>query len=623
MLTIKKGAEALKKIPWVTIGIVCLFLIFALLIVNNHLNNNQALMPTGADISFEGEYSVNGGPWHKIEEGTHIPATDGDVTLRGYFHMYAPSGEYLRAAKKGTTVAFFLDHVNVKVYESGQGPYELYNENPLIGASACGEIWLPYALLGDTEEPIEIVIHNPHAFGNENAVDEFLSCVDFWSGSDMEKEVQESGKGQRMLGVTFAIGAIVMLGIAMFSTMLRLPKSLLIWLFGFVTLFAGAYLAYSSKGVYFWSELIAVNTSIIGVSLMYYTLFISAIAVFFFKKTKKIGWVLTGAMGLLDVGCILFPLVTKGYFYDTMALWAAAQGSCNLILLACLVREMICADRKMRAAYIGMILPLIAFEVDVFATVNGYWQGGVVSKYVFVVLFISVLTFVLYVIPQNIRAIGRAKELELQRSRLEVEKNAVEAELKESRIAIMLSQIRPHFIYNTLGTIERLCLKNPQLAFDLVRNFSLYLRGNFSELDSVAPIRFTEEMKHVQYYANIEKVRFPDIEIDYQLDAVDFALPAISVQPLVENAIKHGLMQLESGGRIVIRSYETETHFCVEVSDNGVGFDTSVPIDKKEHVGLKNIRERLKAIVNGELIVESTPNVGTISTIMIPKEKTV
>lgn len=621
MLTLKKSAKALKKIPWVTFGIIFLFMIFALLIVNNHLNNKQALMPTGADISFKGEYSVDGGPWYKIEEGEHIPATKGDVTLRGYFHMYAPSGEYIRPAKKGMTVAFMLDHINVKVYESGQRPYELYNENPSIGHSACGEIWVSYTLMGSTEEPIEIVIHNPHAFGNETAVDEFISCVDFWSGSDLEKAVQDTGKSQRYLGLLFLIGAIVMLGIALFSTLIHIPKSLLIWLFGFVTFFAGAYLSYSSPGVYFWSELIAVNTSIIGVSLMYYMLFISAIIAFFSKKTKAIGLVLTGAMGLLDVGCILVPIVTKGYFYDTLGIWAAAQGACNLILLVCIVKEMVCSTRKMRMAYVGMILPLVAFEIDVFATVSGYWQGGVVSKYVFVILFISVLAFVLYVIPQNIRAIERAKELELQRSRLEVEKNAIEAELKESRISIMLSQIRPHFIYNTLGTIERLCLKDPQKAFELVRNFSFYLRGNFRELDSVAPIRFSEEMKHVQYYVNIEKVRFPDMTIEYQLDELDFALPAISVQPLVENAIKHGLMPLESGGRVVIRSYKTETHFCVEVEDNGAGFDVNIPIGKKEHVGLNNIRERLKALVNGDLIVESTIGVGTKAIIMIPKEE--
>jgi sensor histidine kinase YesM len=160
------------------------------------------------------------------------------------------------------------------------------------------------------------------------------------------------------------------------------------------------------------------------------------------------------------------------------------------------------------------------------------------------------------------------------------------------------------------------------MASELVRNFSLYLRANLSELDSIVPILFSDEIKHVQYYVNIEKVRFPDMTIEYQLDMSDFSLPAISVQPLVENAIKHGLMPLESGGRVVIRSYQTDTHFCVEVTDNGVGFDTGCLIDKKEHVGLYNVRERLRAIVNGELRVESTEGAGTTATILIPKEKT-
>ena len=219
-------------------------------------------------------------------------------------------------------------------------------------------------------------------------------------------------------------------------------------------------------------------------------------------------------------------------------------------------------------------------------------------------------------------AAEKAKDLELQRSKLEAEKNIMEAELKESRISIMLSQIQPHFIYNTLGTIERMCLKDPEKAFDLVRNFSLYLRGNFSELESVTPIRFEEELKHVEYYVNIEKVRFPDMNIEYDVEVTDFVLPALSVQPLVENAIKHGLMRLETGGTVVISTYETPEHFCVEVKDDGVGFDTSLPIEGKKHVGLRNIRGRLNAMVNGELIIESEIGIGTKAVIMIPKEGT-
>ena len=82
-------------------------------------------------------------------------------------------------------------------------------------------------------------------------------------------------------------------------------------------------------------------------------------------------------------------------------------------------------------------------------------------------------------------------------------------------------------------------------------------------------------------------------------------------------------MRLESGGTVLIRSYETPTHFCVEVKDDGVGFDTHLPMDEKKHVGLRNIRGRLKAMVNGDLLLESKPGAGTKATILIPKEVTV
>ena len=187
-------------------------------------------------------------------------------------------------------------------------------------------------------------------------------------------------------------------------------------------------------------------------------------------------------------------------------------------------------------------------------------------------------------------------------------------------MAIMLSQIQPHFIYNTLGTIERMCLKDPQKANELVRNFSLYLRGNFSELDNAKPIRFSQEMNHVKHYTDIEQVRFPDMTFSFEMKSEDFSLPALTVQPIVENAIKHGLMKLEKGGSIRVNSYETDTHYCISVEDDGVGFDTSKLLDEKKHIGIRNIRDRLKVMVGGTLEIESTQGVGTKVLITIPKE---
>lgn len=595
----------------------------ALMMWFNHVNSTQAISATVAKVRFYGEYRIGDRQWQEITEGQHIPATKGDVTLRGNFHMLTPDGEYVGVYRGELPVAFYSNHISLTIYEGSNEPFVMDIENPLYGSSACCKYWTGYMLSSGSEESIEILIHNPHRFGNENAIDEMLSNMSLWSGIDFESDVLDSGQTQRNIGLFFVIVSLALLGSALFSALLHVPNTRIIWLLGATILSAGIYLAYSAPGVSFWNESIAANTSILGFSMMFYMLFASGIITYFLKETKRIGYIVTIASGVSIGIYFVLPVLTDVYFYDTWLPWVITQSVANVVLLGCLIKEYIASSKKERLVHMGMALLVLAFEADAVATAIGLWEGGAISKYVFVVLFIAALFVVLRLIPGNINAATKAKELELQRSRLEAEKNMVEAELKESRISIMLSQIQPHFIYNTLGTIERMCLKDPQKAFDLVRNFSLYLRGNFSELDSVTPIRFADEIKHVEYYVNIEKVRFPDMSIEYDVEATEFVLPALSVQPLVENAIKHGLMRLETGGTVKIHSYETPTHFCVEVTDDGVGFDTDAPVDEKKHVGLRNIRGRLKAMVNGALVMESTPGVGTKAIIMIPKEVTV
>ena len=106
----------------------------------------------------------------------------------------------------------------------------------------------------------------------------------------------------------------------------------------------------------------------------------------------------------------------------------------------------------------------------------------------------------------------------------------------------------------------------------------------------------------------------------FEMRSEDFSIPALTVQPIVENAIKHGLMKLPKGGTIRVVSYETDTDYFISVVDDGVGFDTCALLDERKHVGLRNIRERLKVMVNGSLEIESTPGVGTKVIIKIPKE---
>ena len=230
-------------------------------------------------------------------------------------------------------------------------------------------------------------------------------------------------------------------------------------------------------------------------------------------------------------------------------------------------------------------------------------------------LFFSLLTLLIYVLLIGIYAIQEYFDQEKML-------NTQEKELTERRIAVMVSQIQPHFIYNTLGTIRYLCMTDPEKAAEVVQTFSMYLRGNLGELNNHAPIRISREMEHVQHYTSIEKMRFPDMEIEFDLRSGEFFLPALSVQPLVENAIKHGLMKLETGGRVVVATYETETDYWVSVTDDGVGFDTKIQIDSDKHIGIYNIRKRLESMCGGTLLIERAPGKGTIARIQIPKEET-
>ena len=603
----------INKTTLCIVGIFAVLFLALVLLWHGNATSNQAMPAMVAQVYFDGEYRIADGQWQKIEKGKHISSTEGDVTLRGNFHLVAPNGEYIGIYTDSLPIALYTNHINLTFYEGENEPFIIDVENPLYGDSACHEDWSAYVLTSGSEEPIEILIHNPHRFGNETAIDEMLSSTALWTDIEFEKGVLESGKTQRDIGLLFAIISLVVLGTALFSTLIHIKNSKIIWLFGTVILFAGTYLSYSADGVSFWNESVVSNTTILGCSMMFYMFFLCVALVQFLKDTRTIGIITVTLLGVVNAVVLVLPVLTDILFFDTWLYWASVQILANIILLGCLIRELVVTKGKERWLYFGAILPLVSFGVDVIMTDLGLWKGGVSSRYIFTVFFVVAMVVVLKVIPNGINALSKAKELE-------TEKIVLNAELTESRISTMMSQIRPHFIYNTLGSIEQLCIIDPSKAGELVHNFAKYLRGNFGELDNPKPILMSQEMEHVRHYISIENVRFPDMTFSFEMNSDDFHIPALTIQPIVENAIKHGLMKLSKGGTIRVVSYETESHYCVSVEDDGVGFDTDVLLDERKHVGIRNIRGRLKAMVNGTLEIESRVGIGTTVLIKIPKE---
>lgn len=196
-------------------------------------------------------------------------------------------------------------------------------------------------------------------------------------------------------------------------------------------------------------------------------------------------------------------------------------------------------------------------------------------------------------------------------------------ELVETQGQIMVSQIGPHFLFNTLTSIIYYIDKDSALAKKSLMELSKYLRMNIKSLESLDPIQFDEELSHVKKYLELEKLRFGDrLKLEFDIEETDFRIPTLTIQPLVENAVRHGIRAREDGcGSIRISTKNENGTVVITIEDDGVGFDISqLQVQDKTHVGIRNIKMRLEHMVDAKLYIDSTPGKGTKCRILLPKE---
>ena len=186
----------------------------------------------------------------------------------------------------------------------------------------------------------------------------------------------------------------------------------------------------------------------------------------------------------------------------------------------------------------------------------------------------------------------------------------------KQRASIRVLEMRPHFVYNTLTSIYYLCEQNPEKAQELILNFNTFLRKNFTAIAKDNTIPFTEELEHTRAYLAVESVRFEDkLFVEYDTPHTNFRIPPLTLQPIVENAVKHGIDPELEPLHIQIRTRETENGSEIEVSDNGPGFTGDENNDP--HIALANIKERLELMCKGTLSIEANENGGTRVTIKV------
>ena len=313
------------------------------------------------------------------------------------------------------------------------------------------------------------------------------------------------------------------------------------------------------------------------------------------QKTEKaadlINWVLFGvfvALDLINVFTGIFFIAENGAYLRSKAMILSQGYQLVMFIMVVIVtatnKKLNLREKTAFALYCFLPLAAIIFQ-NIFK--------GYAIAYASIIIAIEVLFFFVNV----------QKNIDLAK---EEEKN------KEAQIKIMLSQIQPHFIYNALSSISTLITINPEKAQTALDDFTEYLRHNLSSLTETRLIPFETELKHVKTYVSLEKMRFGDrVNVVYDTKVSDFCVPTLSIQPIVENAIKHGILKKLEGGTVTVKTFETDKNYVVEINDDGVGFNSDkIDFDANEHIGLKNIYFRIKNC-GGTMTVNSETDKGT------------
>lgn len=194
--------------------------------------------------------------------------------------------------------------------------------------------------------------------------------------------------------------------------------------------------------------------------------------------------------------------------------------------------------------------------------------------------------------------------------------------IKWTETALLQTKIKPHFLYNTLTAIEQLCVTDSQKAQEAIANFATFLRGNIDLSTEIRLIRIERELSNVKHYLSLEQMRFEErLKVEYDIQAGGFLVPPLMVQPMVENAVRHGVTKRPKGGTLKISIIDTLTDYVITVADDGVGFEpNSDTWAEGYHMGIDNAEERLSRQCGGILRIDSTIDVGTVVTMSIPKE---
>lgn len=595
----KEKRTGIKNVLYVLLpiigGIICILAMYS--------RNNQAMFPVTLPIELEGHFCYDGENWYSLDE-YEMTAENPKVVIRGKINQ---------EIEDKWRLYFLRDHIGVSVYKNGELIYmDAQTEMGQYGIglmdSMCGRSW-DCCLVPDLspEDVIEIHCVNYHKFGNEKAYSYLVDSLTITADTDMviSNELKKNKRLPEVISSVLIIIAIMILGAAVFARILRQNLSFRLFLGGLIILFVGGFIFFDTVCIMELDNLIALNTYGQSLCLMCYAYFLRVlIGKNMQGRIEKISYAAILAELILDVGIMVLVISGRVLIYDTYFVWCIVQGVLCIAFMVMMIFQMRKKECSNRGFFVAVFVLQIALMLDILGAFKTVYSSGTCTKVCFLFVVVISLLYILKRIILDYSAAARAKELE--------------EKLTQKRIALAVSQIRTHFIFNVLTVISSFCKSDAKKADEALVCFSRYLRRNISILEKDELVFFSKELEHLEDYISLEQMRFGDaILFRKDISVTDFKVPPLVVQPIVENAIKHGFIEKAKSGIVSLTTKKDEEYIYIIVDDNGSGFDVQKDLEE-ESIGIKNVRFRLETMVHGSLDIESEREKGTKVTIKIP-----
>lgn len=595
-----EGGKKVKRTKGMIIVLVILIAAGLLMTMIKADNSSQAISALLLPIRFVGEYSYDGDQWRELTPASRIPAEGKELHIRGHFDIDFTLED---------VVYLYLDHTEMILKINGQERENTFMPTEKMSEDFCGVYWYECLMQGVTKDDyIEIMLDCAHGFGHKSAYRDFLDRVYTAPTYFVRGVILQMGAIYRNLALAGVVLSLLILGFSLAFSSMGLVNGGKLALLGLSSLLMSGYIALDTPDVALWSEIILINTNGLHLCMMIAALGFGFFIVDVFDHEGKRGaMVALHAMAMFDGMAIFLGSIRAIRICSMLLPWVIMQSIVGIVLTVYMLKVLLSAtDTKDKHLLMVCMAMQVLILLDLVGSILGWKYTGIFSKTGFFLTLMIFLFWTMRSAPEKYRQALRVNQLE--------------GELEESRVAVMVSQIHPHFLFNALSTIRHLCRTQPEAAWEALGDFAAYLRANTDALTSTKLIPFSDELRHIQSYLKLEKLRMGDrLNIVYDIQEEDFLLPPLTVQPLVENAVKHGIFYAKNNGTVRIATCKQGSSIVITVSDDGIGFDTEAETnaDDRVSVGLRNVRTRLRKLLHAQMSVESEKNRGTTVTIRI------